>query len=144
MKNRTSYHFTKLTTIFFGFLFAIAEASAGTEPVPGYAVGHLRDVSMGPAIVEYLERIDSTLEPFRGRFIVHGGKLERLEGDWSGDLIVIKFPSFQAALDWYNSPAYRKIAPLRSANAQGEIIIINGVSADHRATDILKGASDPQ
>ncbi len=143
MRTRTSPHFLKLATVLFGGLYPIAEAAAETAPVPGYAVGHLRNVSMGPAIVEYLERIDSTLEPFQGQFIVHGGKLERLEGDWSGDLIIIKFPSFQDALDWYNSPAYRKIAPLRSANAQGEVIIVNGVNADHRATDILKSAGNP-
>jgi hypothetical protein len=29
--------------------------------VPAYAVAHMRQVTMGPAIVEYLERIDATL-----------------------------------------------------------------------------------
>jgi uncharacterized protein (DUF1330 family) len=29
---------------------------------------------MGPSIVEYLQRIDVTLEPFAGRFMVHGGR----------------------------------------------------------------------
>ncbi len=28
-----------------------------------YAIAHLRHVSVGPEIVEYLERINSTLEP---------------------------------------------------------------------------------
>ena len=37
-----------------------------------YAIGHLSEVRMGPAIVEYLRRIDATLEPFEGRFIIHG------------------------------------------------------------------------
>lgn len=37
-----------------------------------FAVGHLRDVVMGPEIREYLERIDATLEPFNGRWLVHG------------------------------------------------------------------------
>lgn len=31
-----------------------------------YAVAHMRQVTMGPQIVEYLQRIDATLEPFRG------------------------------------------------------------------------------
>ncbi len=31
-----------------------------------YAVAHMRRVTMGPAIVEYLERIDATLAPFGG------------------------------------------------------------------------------
>jgi uncharacterized protein (DUF1330 family) len=27
-------------------------------------------------LVEYVQRIDATLEPFGGRFLVHGGKVE--------------------------------------------------------------------
>ena len=42
-----------------------------------YAVGLLQDVRMGPAIIEYLERIDATLAPFDGHFVVHGGEAER-------------------------------------------------------------------
>jgi hypothetical protein len=33
-------------------------------------------VTIGPAIAEYLERIDATLAPFGGRFAVHGGEVE--------------------------------------------------------------------
>ena len=80
MRKSMSYHLVKwAAALFGGFFFSILGVAAGTAPVPGYAIGHLRNVSMGPAIVEYLQRIDSTLKPFRGQFIVHGGKLQRLE-----------------------------------------------------------------
>jgi uncharacterized protein (DUF1330 family) len=49
-----------------------------------YAVAHLRKVNLGPEIVEYLQRIDATLGPFGGRFLVHGGQVEVLEGTWPG------------------------------------------------------------
>jgi hypothetical protein len=52
------------------------------ELMPAYAVAHMREVTMGPQIVEYLRRIDATLEPFAGRFLVHGGEVEVLEGAW--------------------------------------------------------------
>jgi uncharacterized protein (DUF1330 family) len=39
--------------------------------MPTLAVAHLRNVTMGPAIVTYLERLDATLAPFGGRFLVH-------------------------------------------------------------------------
>lgn len=105
--------------------------------MPAYAIGHLRDVAMGPEIVEYLRRIDETLAPFEGRFIIHGGPVERLEGAWSGDLIVIEFPDKERARAWYASPAYRRILPLRMDNSKGDVILIDGVSRDHKATDIL-------
>jgi uncharacterized protein (DUF1330 family) len=74
-----------------------------------FGVAHLRKVTMGPAIVEDLERIDATLEPFGGRFILHGGDVEVLEGNWPGHLVVIEFPDRDRARAWYASPAYQEI-----------------------------------
>jgi len=102
-----------------------------------YAVARLTDVAMGPEIVEYLRNIDATLEPFNGHFLIHGGPVEQLEGAWSGDLIMIGFPNMESARAWYASPAYRDILPLRADNSKGDVILIEGVSPDHRATDIL-------
>ncbi|MBJ6128292.1 DUF1330 domain-containing protein [Microvirga splendida] len=107
--------------------------------MPAYAVGHLHDVNVGPDIVEYLNRIDATLEPFGGRFIVHGGPVDVLEGSWSGDLIVIAFPDKASAHAWYASPAYRRILPLRTRNSRGDVFLIDGVTDDHKATDVLAG-----
>lgn len=92
---------------------------------------------MGPDIVRYLERIDATLAPFGGRFITHGGTPYVREGDWPGDLIVIEFPGRGSATGWYESPAYQEILPLRTENSDGTAIVIDGVPAEHRATDIL-------
>jgi uncharacterized protein (DUF1330 family) len=102
-----------------------------------YGVARLRDVQPGPAIVEYLERIDATLAPYGGRFIIHGGRPVKLEGDWRGDLVVIEFPSRQSVVDWYESPAYQAILSLRTDNSDSEVIIVDGVDEDHKATDVL-------
>jgi uncharacterized protein (DUF1330 family) len=102
-----------------------------------YAVARLYDVTMGPEIVEYLRKIDATLAPFGGRFLIHGDPVEQLEGAWSGDLIMIAFPNKNHAREWYASPAYREILHLRTENSKGDVILIDGVSPDHKATDIL-------
>lgn len=104
-----------------------------------FAVGHLTRVEMGPDIVEYLERIDATLKPFGGKFRVHGDPIELLEGEFRGDLIVIEFPDMEAARQWYASPAYQAILPLRTGHASGAIFLVAGVPDDHVATDILAG-----
>jgi len=39
---------------------------------PAYAIAYLRDVRFGEEIIEYLQRIDATLAPYGGRFLVHG------------------------------------------------------------------------
>jgi uncharacterized protein (DUF1330 family) len=105
--------------------------------MPAYAVAHLRKVALGPAIIAYLEQIDATLAPFGGRCLVHGGETTLLEGSWAGDLIVIAFPDRAAALGWYQSAAYQRILALRTDHAEGNVIIVDGVPPDHRATDIL-------
>ena len=108
--------------------------AAGT---PTFAVAHLRNVAMGPDIVRYIESIDATLRPFGGRFRVHGGMAEVLEGEWSGDLVVIEFPDRCSARAWYASSAYRAILPLRRENAAGEVILIDAVPPGHRSVDVL-------
>ena len=66
-----------------------------------YGIGILGEVTMGPPIVEYLERIDATLAPYGGRFIVHGGRQAVLEGADPGPLVVIEFPYLTQAREWY-------------------------------------------
>jgi uncharacterized protein (DUF1330 family) len=102
-----------------------------------YAVGHLTRVDIGPGVVEYLRRIDASLAPFGGRFIIHGGSPEVKEGAWDGALIVIAFPDLAAARAWYDSPGYQAILRYRTDNAEGAVFLIEGVDADHKATDVL-------
>jgi uncharacterized protein (DUF1330 family) len=102
-----------------------------------YAVAHLCSVTLGPDITGYLERIDATLAPFHGRFVVHGANAEVLEGSWPGDLIIVEFPDREQASAWYTSSAYQQILPLRTENSDSTVILVDGVPPDHRATDIL-------
>jgi uncharacterized protein (DUF1330 family) len=102
-----------------------------------YAVGILSRVEMGPPIVEYLQRIDATLAPFDGHFIVHGGQKAMHEGSDPGAFVVIEFPTRSHADGWYASDAYQAIVPLRADNTDSTIFVIDGVDRDHLATDVL-------
>lgn len=108
---------------------------------PFLAVARLRSVRMGHDIERYLRNIDATLAPFGGRFLVHGASPEHLEGAWTGDLVIIQFPSREAARSWYTSPAYRAILPFRTENSHSDVILVDTVDAEHRATDILRGGT---
>jgi uncharacterized protein (DUF1330 family) len=98
-----------------------------------YAVAHLRSVDMNAEVVDYLRRIDATLDPFGGRFLVHGVRPEVREGEWPGHLVVIAFPGLDAARAWYDSPAYQEILPLRTRNADGVALLVDGVPEGYRA-----------
>jgi uncharacterized protein (DUF1330 family) len=105
--------------------------------MPAYAVANLHSVTIGPAITSYLARIDDTLAPFGGRFLVHGAKADVMEGQLVGDLVIVEFPDLQRAGAWYSSDAYQEILALRTENSDGTVVLIDGVPPDHRATDIL-------
>ena len=102
-----------------------------------FAIAHLWSLQMGPDIARYVTEIDATLEPFGGRFVVHGGPVDVREGTLPGDVIVVEFPDRESARGWYESAAYQAIIPLRTSNSEGWVILADGVPADHRATDIL-------
>jgi len=102
-----------------------------------YAIGILTDVVMGVAVVEYLERIDATLEPFGGHFLIHGAQSTLHEGTEPGTLVLIEFPSTTGAASWYQSDAYQAIIALRADNSNSTILTIEGVPDGHLATDIL-------
>lgn len=105
--------------------------------MPAYAVAVIRETRFNDEVVEYLRRIDETLAPFSGRYLVHGGPYEPLEGSWPGDLVVIEFPSMEMARGWYNSDAYAAIRTLRTANTEGDVLLAQGVAEGHKGADIL-------
>ncbi|MDH6128117.1 DUF1330 domain-containing protein [Kitasatospora sp. GP82] len=106
--------------------------------MPAYAVAVVHRVEHGPDIVEYLERIDATLKPFSGRFMVHGGEVEPVEGSWKGDLIVIRFPDRDHVRGWYDSPAYQAILKLRTDHMTADVFFADGVPADYEGADKLR------
>jgi uncharacterized protein (DUF1330 family) len=101
-----------------------------------YALAHLRTPQINDDVLEYIERIQATLDPFGGRFLVHGAQVEVKEGSWPGTVVIVEFPDTDQARAWYDSPAYQAILPLRTNNIEGEAILVDGVAPgyDARAT----------
>ena len=59
---------------------------------------------------------------------VRGGKVEVLEGDWAPQRIVIlKFPSVEAAKKFNESPEYGKARTARQGAAIMRMIVVEGV-----------------
>ncbi|MFF5974069.1 DUF1330 domain-containing protein [Streptomyces sp. NPDC012769] len=80
----------------------------------------------------YIERIQATLAPFGGRFLVHGApRRETLEGDWPGALVMIAFPTYDDARAWYDSEPYQALIPLRTRHIPGDVLLIDGVPDDY-------------
>jgi uncharacterized protein (DUF1330 family) len=104
-----------------------------------YALAHLREIVPHPEILEYMEKIQATLDPFSGRFIVHGGSIEVREGGWPGVLVIIEFPGMAEARSWYDSPAYQRILPLRTDHILSDTILVEGVEPGHDSARMAEG-----
>jgi uncharacterized protein (DUF1330 family) len=76
----------------------------------------------------YRARVLPTIEAFGGRFLVRGGAVDVKEGAWRDPrLVVLEFPTVEAARAWYASPAYQAILPLRQNNSTADVVIVEGV-----------------
>ncbi|MFJ3981056.1 DUF1330 domain-containing protein [Streptomyces fungicidicus] len=106
--------------------------------MPAYVIAHLRPADPHPDILEYIERISGTFEPYGGRFLVHVTEHEVKEGSWPGHVVMIGFPGIAEARTWWDSPAYQEIAPLRSRHIDGDIILVEGVPPGYDATATAK------
>lgn len=108
-----------------------------TSRIGAFAIGYLRDIDFGPEIVGYLERIEATMAPYGGEFLVHGTTPVPLEGEWDGDVIIIGFPDMESARAWYASPAYQELVPLRTRNSRSMVALLEAVPPEYRAADTL-------
>jgi len=41
--------------------------------------------------------------------------------------VIIKFPTYEKALEWYNSKDYKPVKDIRLANSEGSNIIVRGI-----------------
>jgi uncharacterized protein (DUF1330 family) len=91
-----------------------------------YLINHLRipgDIPNSAALT-YLEHVEATVAPFGGKWLAQGPG-DTVEGAWPGSVVLMEFPSREAANHWYHSAAYQQILPLRQKNAISDIILID-------------------
>jgi len=68
------------------------------------------------------------VKKFDGEFLVRNGEYQIFDGETKFPrIIVLKFPSYERALEWYNSEEYKPIKQIRLDNAEGTNIIIKGL-----------------
>lgn len=74
----------------------------------------------------YKKMVPPSLAAYGGRFLVRGGKVETLEGNWSPKrFVMVEFPSVEQAA-WWNSPDYAEAKALRQATAKTQMTVVEG------------------
>ena len=93
----------------------------------GYAIAQI-EVTNPENYKEYLAKVTDIVNKFGGEFLVRGGEFSHVEGECKNSRnIVIKFPSYEKALEWYHSEEYKPVRQIRLDNADTNQIIIKGV-----------------
>ncbi len=84
------------------------------------------DVSDPEGYKAYVAENAAAFRKYGGQFLVRGGKTDPVEGQPRARVVVIEFPSFQAAQDCYNSPEYTRALALRQGKSVVDLAITEG------------------
>jgi uncharacterized protein (DUF1330 family) len=95
---------------------------------PGYVIAEV-EVTDPAGMQKYGAKVPETMAPFNHRYLVRGNKIQALEGEPPrGGVVVIAFDSAEKAREWYDSPAYAAIRPIRQSAAKSRIFIVEGIA----------------
>lgn len=86
------------------------------------------EVTDAAKLEEYKNRVAPVVEKYAGRYIVLGGKMDVVEGDWQPVFpVIIEFPSLEQAHRWYASDEYRELKALRLSAVRSNAVFIEGL-----------------
>ena len=89
----------------------------------------LREDASKADYAQYVERVRPIVEKHGGRYLVRGGRVTPVAGDWRPErIILIEFPSSDHVTRWWNSPEYRVIAGLRERSTHARVILVEGIA----------------
>lgn len=91
----------------------------------GYWIARV-DVTDAEQYKAYVAANAGPFQAFGARFLVRAGRFENPEGSCRTRNVVIEFPSYQAALDCWQSPEYQAALQLRLAASSIDLVIIEG------------------
>ena len=77
---------------------------------------------------DYKKLAPPAIEAYGGKYLVRGGSMEILEGDWKPNRVVIlEFQSIEMAKNWIDSPEYSDARALRHQTATSHAIVVDGL-----------------
>ena len=85
------------------------------------------DVSNAQQYQEYAKLTPGIITSFGGRFLARAGRTVTLEGPPARPRVVLlEFPSFEKAQEFYQSPAYTAARKVREGAAQAQFVLVEG------------------
>ena len=128
MKTNHKLALAVLAGVSIGVAGATAIHARQVKTPPGYVIAEV-EVTDPTTMQKYGEKVPETLAPFNHHYLVRGHNLQALEGEPpKGGIVIIAFDSAQKAREWWDSPAYDAIKPIRHSAAKSRIFIVEGIA----------------
>jgi uncharacterized protein (DUF1330 family) len=71
--------------------------------------------------------VPAVVEQYGGRYLVRSGQVATLAGDWKPErIIVVEFDSSDQVQEFYASPEFLELTPLREQSISARIILVEG------------------
>ena len=94
--------------------------------MPAYLIADI-DVTDQEGFKKYHEAVPATIEKHGGKYMVRGGEVEPMEGDWTPKrMVVLEFPNMTTLKKWYNSDDYQNIINDRTDNSIVNMVFVEG------------------
>ncbi len=79
---------------------------------------------------EYMARAKPLIEATGGRYLSRGGEHKVFEGDWQPvRVVIVEFPSTEAAESFYYSDAYQEAKAIRQRCSETSMVLVQGIEA---------------
>ena len=78
---------------------------------------------------KYTAKAAKLLESIGAKYIARGGRMEHLEGAEEDNrrVVIMEFPSYDAARNYYFSEDYRALKALRNGASDAKFVLVEGV-----------------
>lgn len=95
--------------------------------MPAYVIVEIKVID-AKQYEEYRQLAPGTIAQHGGRYVVRGGAVDVLEGDWAPTrLVVLEFENADGARAWWNSDEYREPKQMRQRCAKTKMILVDGI-----------------
>ncbi len=93
----------------------------------GYMIADV-NVTDPAGFEEYRQLVGATIAAYGGRYLVRGGAVEPVEGEWNPRrLVILEFDSVARAKEWYYSAEYAGPREMRHQAATTNAIFVEGL-----------------
>tara|TARA_B110001454_G_scaffold62206_1_gene60553 strand:- start:2995 stop:3291 length:297 start_codon:yes stop_codon:yes gene_type:complete len=96
----------------------------------GYWIALYKQINNVDNLKNYGAKVTPIIKSFGGKPLVRGGKYQRIEGEDFSRTVIWEFPSFQKAIECYESKEYQDGWNLAKDTTERNLQIVEGFSTE--------------